>query len=188
MAYSFDNTRVLLAPRIKCIETERCKSYPTPKLRRSRLKFRAMMKAVAEPEMMWLRPSECRYTREHTTNILPQVSTAESFATTALHESYDRLSLSTSQNRKFQIFFWIPIVLFLLVRPGSSLGVPSCLENPRRMEKEKAHHNLVCRIEPMQARQENGLVYVVKTPDQTRPDQSHKYTNQLSRNLVSFSV
>jgi len=48
-------------------------------------------------------------------------------------------------------FFWIPIVLFCR-SDSARLGVPSCLEDSGE-DKKKAHHNLVCRIEPMQARQ-----------------------------------
>lgn len=84
----------------------------------------------------------------------------------------------------FKIFFGFPL-FFFVGQTWLKSGVPSCLEGEE--DKKKAHHNLVCRIEPMQSTPKWTCV-CSKTPDQTRPDQSHKSTNQPSRNLISFLI
>lgn len=63
-------------------------------------------------------------------------------------------------------FFWIPIVLFLgqSRRSAGVLFLSNTALQPAKegdfqeensKEKRNAHHNLVCRIEPMQARQKD---------------------------------
>ena len=56
----------------------------------------------------------------------------------------------------------------------------------KEREEEAAHHNLVCRIEPMQARPKKTCE-CSKTPDQTKPDHSAKSTSQSRATSIHFS-
>jgi len=65
----------------------------------------------------------------------------------------------------------------------------SKFESLEAKKRRNAHHNLVCRIEPMHTRQ-IGRVNVLKHQDQTRPDLTNPTIpqKQRSRNLISFLI
>lgn len=107
------------------------------------------------------------------------------------YERFQNLDLDKAELEVFKLFL-DSIVLFVdrgLVRIGvlSFLSTSNGRKLVRGRKERKQHHNLVCRIEPMQARL-NGRVYVVKHQDRNQTRPCHKSTNQPSRkNLISFS-
>ena len=108
---------------------------------------------------------------------------------------YKRFQTSTSTrlNWKFSNFFFFGFHCSFC-RSGSSsnrrlsfLSTSNGEKLVRGRNERKQHHNIVCRIEPMQACPD-GHVYVVKHQDRNQTRPCHKSTNQPSRkNLNSFS-